>query len=209
MAGRFELDFEPSAALRHLRKDPALARLIRRCGPFALEPQACPSPFEALAVSITNQQLNGKAAASIFARFKALFPRPMKPSHILAVPEEALRGAGLSRAKTLAIRDLAEKADAGWVPTWTQLRKMKDEAIIERLVQVRGIGRWTVEMLLIFRLGRPDVWPVDDFAVRKAYGQVFGQGSPTAKEMTQRAEAWRPYRSAVAWYLWRSLTLGS
>ena len=207
MIARFELGYVPAAALRHLRKDPDLARLIKRCGPFELQPMACPSPFQALAESIIHQQLNGRAAASIFARFEALFPAPMKPTHILAASEEALRGAGLSRAKTVAIRDLAEKTDGGLVPTWAQLRKLEDEAIIERLVQVRGVGRWTVEMLLIFRLGRPDVWPVDDFAVKKAYGQVFGLEAPKPKEMAQRAEAWRPYRSVVAWYLWRSLAL--
>jgi 3-methyladenine DNA glycosylase/8-oxoguanine DNA glycosylase len=207
MTAHFTLDFDARAALRYLRKDPVLARLIRRCGPFTLEPKSCPNPFEALAESITFQQLNGKAAASIFARFRALFPRPMKPAHILAASEEALRGAGLSRAKTAAIRDLAEKAEGGLVPPWAKLRTLEDEVIIERLTQVRGIGRWTVEMLLIFRLGRPDVWPVDDFAVRKAYGQVFGQESPKPQEMTQRAEPWRPYRSVVAWYLWRSLEL--
>jgi len=201
----FELDFDPGAALRHLKKDPALAGLIKRCGPFRLEPAPCPSPFQALAQSITYQQLNGKAAASIFARFEALFPRPMKPAHILAASDEAMRGAGLSRAKLAAIRDLAEKTEARLVPTWAQLRKLEDEAIIERLTQVRGIGRWTVEMLLIFRLGRPDVWPVDDFAVRKAFGQVFGLENPKPRDMDARAEAWRPYRSVVAWYLWRSL----
>jgi len=205
MAARFELAFDPAVALRQLRKDPVLARLIKRCGPFELQPMACPSVFQALAESIVHQQLNGKAAASIFARFAALFPAPMKPIHILAAAEEALRGAGLSRAKTVAIRDLAEKTEAGLVPTWAQLRKLEDEAIIERLVQVRGVGRWTVEMLLIFRLGRPDVWPVDDFAVRKAFGQVFGLESPKARDLADPAEAWRPYRSVVAWYLWRSL----
>jgi len=207
MVARFELGYVPAAALRHLRKDPDLARLIKRCGPFELQPMACPSPFQALAESIIHQQLNGRAAASIFARFEALFPAPKKPTHIHAASQEARRGAGLSRAKTVAIRDLAEKTDGGLVPTWAQLRKLEDEAIIERLVQVRGVGRWTVEMLLIFRLGRPDVWPVDDFAVKKAYGQVFGLEAPKPKEMAQRAEAWRPYRSVVAWYLWRSLAL--
>lgn len=205
MATRFELAYDPAAALRHLCKDPVLASLIHRCGPFELKAMPCPSPFQALAESIIHQQLNGRAAASIFARFEALFPSPMTPVHILAASEEALRGAGLSRAKVAAIRDLAERTEGGLISTWAQLRKLEDEAIIERLIQVRGIGRWTVEMLLIFRLGRPDVWPVDDFAVKKAYGQVFGQHLPKAREMTQRAEAWRPYRSIVAWYLWRSL----
>jgi 3-methyladenine DNA glycosylase/8-oxoguanine DNA glycosylase len=207
MVARFELAYTPASALRHLRRDPDLARLIKRCGPFELQPMACPSPFQALAESIVHQQLNGRAAASIFARFEALFPCPMKPAHILAASEEALRGAGLSRAKAVAIRDLAEKTEGGLVPTWTQLRKLEDEAIIERLIQVRGVGRWTVEMLLIFRLGRPDVWPVDDFAVKKAYGLLLGEQAPKAREMAQRAEAWRPYRSVVAWYLWRSLAL--
>jgi DNA-3-methyladenine glycosylase II len=203
---RFELDFDPAVALKQLRREPELARFFRRLGPFQMNLRPSPTPFEALAESVTYQQLNGKAAASIYGRFRGLFPRSLKPELVLAMPEEKLREAGLSLAKTRAIRDLAEKTKDGLVPaSWSGLRKMEDEAIVQRLVQVRGIGRWTVEMLLIFRLGRPDVWPVDDFAIRKGYGLLFGQDQPQKKEMMQRAEAWRPYRTVVAWYLWHSL----
>lgn len=199
--------FDSAAALRTLRRDPELKPLLRRVGPYRLQLERAPSPFEALAESITYQQLNGRAAAAIFGRFLALFPNPIAPSAVLAVPDEALRSAGLSRAKALAIRDLAEKTEDGLVPSWKALEAMEDETIIERLTQVRGVGRWTVEMLLIFRLGRPDVWPVDDFAIRKTYGALFGIEKPTPKDMKARAEAWRPWRSVVAWYLWRSLEL--
>ena len=199
------LTFDPTLALKHLRKDPALKALIRRCGPFGLEPSACPSPFQALAESITSQQLNARAAASIFQRFLALFPAPLSPASVLGASDETLRSAGLSRAKAASIRDLAQKVETGEVPDWDHLRGMEDEAIIEHLTKIRGIGRWTVEMLLIFRLGRPDVWPVDDFAIRKAYGQLLGETEPTPKAMRAHAEGWRPYRSVVAWYLWRSL----
>lgn len=202
-AAEFNLEFEPRHALRELRRDPLLAKLIKRCGPFTLEPKACASPFAALAESITFQQLNGKAAASIFARLKTL--GPLTPKRILAAQDEALRGAGLSRAKVIALKDLAVKAEEGLVPGWSALRRLDDETILERLTQVRGIGRWTVEMLLIFRLGRRDIWPVDDFAVRKAFGLLVGDPNPSAKAMRERAEAWRPWRSVVAWYLWRSL----
>lgn len=201
----FRLDFDPARALRELRRDALLAPLVRRLGPFALEPAPASSPFAALAEAITHQQLHAKAAASIFARLNALHSGPLTPAKILATPEEDLRGAGLSQAKAHAIRDLAHKTQEGLVPGWAELRRMEDEAILEQLVQVRGVGRWTVEMLLIFRLGRPDVWPVDDFAVRKAFGLLVGNEKPTPKAMLDRAEAWRPWRSVVAWYLWRSL----
>lgn len=201
----FKLDFDPRIALRELRRDPVLARLIRRTGPFLLEPEPCVSPFAALAESITFQQLNGKAAASIFARLKGLYRGPLIPQRILDTDDEALRGAGLSRAKIAALRDLSLKTQEGLVPGWAELRRLEDETILERLTQVRGVGRWTVEMLLIFRLGRGDIWPVDDFAVRKAFGLLLEDPCPTPKAMRERAEPWRPWRSVVAWYLWRSL----
>jgi DNA-3-methyladenine glycosylase II len=179
---------------------------MRRCGPLALELRPAPSPFEALAESIVYQQLHGKAAASIFARVKALHGgRPLTPERIAASADADLRGAGLSRAKLEAVKDLAGKSTL--VPGWAALRKLDDATILERFTQVRGIGSWTVEMMLIFRLGRPDIWPVDDYAVRKAYGQLFGIAEPRPKEMRARAEAWRPWRTVAAWYLWRSLTL--
>ena len=129
----------------------------------------------------------------------------MTPKQLLEMPEEKLRAAGLSRNKLAALRDLAAKTLDGTVPTARACHRMSDEEIIERCVLVKGIGRWTVEMLLIFRLGRPDVWPVDDYAVRKAYGLLFGIADPKPREMLARAEAWRPWRTVAAWYLWRSL----
>ena len=205
MPFKFELEFDPETGRRALAKlEPRFRPLMRRCGPLALALRPAPSPFEALAESIVYQQLHGKAAASIFARIKALHVgRPLTPEAIAAAPDEDLRKAGLSRAKLAAVKDLADKA--GMVPGWAALRKLDDETILERFTQVRGIGPWTVEMLLIFRLGRSDVWPVEDFAVRKAYGQLFGIADPKPKEMKARAEAWRPWRTVAAWYLWRSL----
>lgn len=205
MAHRFALAYDPETGRRALlRLEPRFKPLVRRCGPMALALQPAPSPFEALAESIVYQQLHGRAAASIFGRLKALNGgRPLTPRSVTALADDDLRGAGLSRAKLAAIRDLAAKADQ--VPGWAALDKLDDAAILERFTQVRGIGPWTVEMLLIFRLGRPDVWPVDDFAVRKAYGLLFGIADPKPKEMRERAEAWRPWRTLAAWYLWRSL----
>ncbi len=207
MPVRFALDFDPDQGRRALAKlEPRFRPLMRRCGPLALALRPSPSPFEALAESIVYQQLHGKAAASIFARIKALHGgRPLTPERIAASTAEELRGAGLSRAKLAAVQDLAEKS--ALVPGWAALRKLDDATILERFTQVRGIGPWTVEMLLIFRLGRPDIWPVDDYAVRKAYGLLFGIAEPQPKEMRARAEAWRPWRTVAAWYLWRSLEL--
>jgi len=204
----FALAFDPVAGRRELaRLEPRFRPLLRRCGPLALALQPAPSPFEALVEAIVHQQLHGRAAASIFARVKALHGcLPLTPARLQASTDQELRGAGLSRAKLAAVRDLAARASL--VPGWTALRKLDDAAILERFTQVRGIGPWTVEMLLIFRLGRPDVWPVDDFAVRKAYGLLFGIAEPQPREMRARAEAWRPWRTLAAWYLWRSLELG-
>lgn len=205
MPARFALAFDPVAGRRALgRLEPAFRPLFRRCGPFALELQPARSPFEALVESIVYQQLHGRAAASIFARVKALCGRrALDAASLSACSDEALRGAGLSRAKLAAVRDLCAKADR--VPGWAGLRRMDDAEILARFTQVRGVGPWTVEMLLIFRLGRADVWPVDDYAIRKAYGLLFGIDRPDPREMRARAEAWRPWRTVAAWYLWRSL----
>jgi 3-methyladenine DNA glycosylase/8-oxoguanine DNA glycosylase len=196
-----------SSALEHLRQDAALLPLLDRVGTFSIKPNPAPSPLHSLAESITGQQLNGKAAQAIFGRFLKLFDGQLSAEGILDTPEETLRSVGLSMAKAAAIRDLAEKTTNGIVPDWPALRKMDDETIIQLLTQVRGIGRWTVEMMLIFCLGRPDVWPIDDFAVRKAYGLLFGIQQPKPAEMRSRAEPWRPWRSVVARYLWRSLDM--
>jgi 3-methyladenine DNA glycosylase/8-oxoguanine DNA glycosylase len=196
-------------AHRHLsRADKRLAELIRRSRRYALEPAKLIRPFDALAESIVYQQLSGKAAATIWRRVRDIFgsPRFLDPKKVLATADEVLRAAGLSRNKTAALKDLAQKAIDGVVPTARALVKMTDEEIIERLTQVRGIGRWTVEMLLLFDLARPDVWPINDLGVRKGFAKTFGKRKlPTPKQMAKLGEKFRPYRSAVAWYMWRAL----
>jgi DNA-3-methyladenine glycosylase II len=194
--------------IRHLSKtDPVMRRLIREVGPFTLAPQARRSPFESLVRAIAYQQLHEKAAESILRRFVALFPtgRFPEPDDLLAMDEHAIRGAGFSQAKVAALHDLAAKTLDGTVPTGTMVRRLDDEAIIERLMAVRGVGRWTVEMLLIFQLGRPDVLPVDDFGVRNGFRIAYNRRStPKPKEVLRYGERWRPYRTAAAWYLWRA-----
>jgi DNA-3-methyladenine glycosylase II len=194
--------------IRHLAKtDPVMKRLIREVGPFTLTPRSKRSPFESLARAIAYQQLHEKAAESILRRFVALsstgrFPQP---DDLLAMDEQAIRGAGFSQAKVAALRDLAAKTLDGTVPTGAVVRTLKDEAIIDRLIAVRGIGRWTVEMLLIFQLGRPDVLPVDDFGVRNGFRIAYGRRlMPTPKEVLRYGERWKPYRTAASWYLWRT-----
>jgi methylated-DNA-[protein]-cysteine S-methyltransferase len=199
------LAFDPREALLAVARDPDLRRLIRRGGPFTPNIGPTESAWEALAEAITSQQLSGRAAATIFARVEALGGgRLPEPAALLAIPDERLRAAGLSRAKAAAIRDLATKILDGTVPPLRELRRLGDDEIVERLTAVRGIGRWTVEMLLLFQLGRPDVWPVDDLGVRKAFERMTGR-TTTAKEMMAYGERWRPYRSVVCWYLWRLL----
>ena len=161
-----------------------------------------------MAESIVYQQLSGKAAATIFGRVRALYPRRkwFSPQLVLATPDEKLRAAGLSRNKSAAIKDLAAKTLDGTIPTKAAFHRMSDEEIIARLTTVRGIGRWTVEMMLLFDLGRLDVWPVDDYGVRKGYAKTFGKRKlPKPKELHARGEKWRPYRSVAAWYFWRAL----
>jgi DNA-3-methyladenine glycosylase II len=202
--------YDPEAAVRHLRSaDATLARLMERAGPFTLQIRGLHDPFEALARNIVFQQLHGKAAAAIHARVVALFGGgKLRPADLLAAPEEDLRGAGLSAAKLAALRDLAAKTLDGTVPTLARMRRMTDEEIVERLTRVRGIGRWTVEMLLMFRLGRPDVLPVGDFAVRKGFALAYGlDESPKPKELTAFGERWRPFRSVASWYMWRAVEL--
>jgi 3-methyladenine DNA glycosylase/8-oxoguanine DNA glycosylase len=188
--------------------DPRLAALIARSRRYEIIPAVSIRAFDALAESIAYQQLNGKAAATIWGRVRALYPKSkwLDPAKVLATPDETLRAAGLSRSKTAAIKDLAAKTLDGTVPPVRALLQMSDDEIIARLTQVRGIGRWTVEMLLLFDLGRPDVWPVDDYGVRKGFAKTFGKRKlPTAKELMKHGEKWRPYRSVAAWYLWRAL----
>jgi 3-methyladenine DNA glycosylase/8-oxoguanine DNA glycosylase len=185
-----------------------MAELIARSRRYNITPAVSLRPFDALAESIAYQQLSGKAAATIFGRVRALYPKRkwLDPELLLATPDEKLRAAGLSRAKTAALKDLAAKTIDGTVPTGRALIRMTDDEIIMRLTTVRGIGRWTVEMLLLFDLGRPDVWPVDDYGVRKGFAKTFGRRQlPTPKQLMKFGEKWRPYRSVAAWYFWRAL----
>ena len=197
-----------SAAEAHLAQvDPVMGRLIDEVDPCILKPRATRSPFESLARAIAFQQLHEKAAESIVKRFIALFPgrRFPRPEDVLAADVAAIRGAGFSMAKTLALRDLAARTLDGTVPPGRAIRTLDDEAIVEQLTEVRGIGRWTVEMLLIFQLGRPDVLPVDDFGVREGYRRLKAmEKAPTPAQMRALGAAWRPYRTIAAWYLWRT-----
>jgi 3-methyladenine DNA glycosylase/8-oxoguanine DNA glycosylase len=193
-------------ALRHLRRaDPVLAGLMGAVGECRLKVYRRATPFAALAESIVHQQISGKAAASIFARLVALGGGTLEPGHIASASDEALRACGLSRQKAAAIRDLAEKAIDG-LPTRRRLHGMDDEAAILALTTVRGVGRWTAEMFLMFRLGRPDVLPVDDYGIRKAVQRAYRLRALPKKDRLRRiAESWRPYRTVACWYLWRSL----
>ena len=184
-----------------------MAELIARSRPYNIAPSLAVRPFDALAKSIAYQQLSGKAAATIWGRVRALFPgKYLDPKLVLKMPDKKLRAAGLSRSKVAAIKDLAAKTLDGTVPSARLLAKMNDEEIVERLITVRGIGRWTAEMLLLFDLGRPDVWPVDDYGVRKGFAKTFGRRKlPTPKQLRKIGEKWRPYRSVAAWYFWRAL----
>jgi DNA-3-methyladenine glycosylase II len=217
---RGSVNYDVPAALAHLSAaDPKLGKLIEQVGPFTLKLKHQHSPFEALLEAIIYQQLHGKAAAAILRRlieaFGDLHPQP---EQLISAPDHILRGAGLSAAKALALRDLAAKTIDGTVPTMAQIRRLPDEEIIKRLTAVRGVGPWTVEMLLIFRLGRPDVLPVSDYGVRKGFLLTFGRrvakGKPVTPAMLpkpvlmlRRARKWQPYRSVASWYLWRACDL--
>lgn len=190
--------------------DPVMRRLMEDVGPCTLKPNTRRSPFESLARAIAHQQLHGKAAESILVRFMALFPRRKfpRPDDLLAMNMRSMRAAGFSRSKILALRDLATKTLDGTVPTNRAIQKLGDDEIVERLIEVRGIGRWTVEMLLIFQLGRPDVLPVDDFGVRNGFRIAYRRRSmPTPTQVFQYGERWKPYRTVAAWYLWRAVDL--
>lgn len=183
---------------------------MKRSGPFVLRPRVTQSLFGALVESIVYQQLSGKAAATILERTRRLFlpKRFPTPADIAAAPDALLRSAGLSAAKTAALKDLARHTIDGTVPTLARVRRMPDEEIIERLTTVRGIGVWTVEMLLMFRLGRADVLPIGDLGVRKGFGLAYGlDGMPAPRVIAEHAECWRPFRSVGSWYMWRAVDL--
>jgi DNA-3-methyladenine glycosylase II len=218
--------YDSDAAISQLSaSDPKLGRLIERAGTFTLRLASSQSPFEALIESIIYQQLHGKAAATIHKRvlesFHEICGVGVHPSaqHLLDCPNDQLRSAGLSKNKMLALRDLAAKTLDGTVPTLARIRRMPDEDIIEHLTQVRGIGRWTVEMFLMFRLGRPDVLPVSDYGVRKGFALTFQGLKPTikvtpadlpsAEVMQKRARRWTPWRSIASWYMYRACDLAN
>ncbi|HEY7689779.1 MAG TPA: methylated-DNA--[protein]-cysteine S-methyltransferase, partial [Dongiaceae bacterium] len=199
--------FDPDEAIAHLRQaDGTLAQLIDAVGPFRMELRMAPSLFAALAEAIVYQQLTGKAAATIHGRVCALFPRKVPTAdRLLRLTDPALRDSGLSRSKILSLRDLAKRTADGAVPTLAEAHRMDDAPLVERLMEVRGIGRWTAEMLLMFRLGRPDVLPVDDYGIRKGFGYAFRKRKfPTQQIVAKHGERWRPYRTVASWYLWRA-----
>ncbi len=221
----------PAALAQLSTADPKLGRLITRAGPFTLTLRSTQSPFEALLRAIVYQQLHGKAAETIHRRLLDSFA-PLTGAHhltgetvhftaqhLLDAPNEQLRAAGLSHNKALAVRDLAAKTLDGTVPTLPRIRRMSDEEIIDHLTQVRGIGKWTVEMFLMFRLGRPDVLPTSDYGVRKGFALTFGKLKPADKVtpadlpapavMEKRGARWRPWRSVASWYLWRACDLAA
>lgn len=202
---------ELTAFKRRLAKvDPVLAEVIRAAGKFTHELNAEHTPFHALARAIAHQQLNGTAAQSIFGRFCGLYSGAalLDAERVLATPDDKLRAVGLSFAKIASIKDLAQKTIEGVVPPQEILHTLADEEIIERITQVRGIGRWTVEMMLMYRLGRPDVLPVDDFGVRNGFRLAYGlRGMPTTRALAEFGARWAPYRSVAAWYLWRAVDL--
>jgi len=213
-----KLPFDPAAAVAHLRAgDPKLGALIERAGAFTLRLDHEQSPFESLLESILYQQLNGRAAATIHRRVREYFGGDPAPQLLLDAPDEVLRAAGVSGNKCKALKDLAARTLDGTVPAHAAIRKMTDDEIVERLTKVRGIGRWTVEMLLIFRMGRPDVLPATDYGVRKGFALTFqripktraltADDLPSPETVIKRGKRWTPFRSVASWYLWRACDL--
>src|SRR6266481_7990353 len=202
------LPFDLTAAVAHLSNcDPFIARLVQEAVPFDPNIDHTQSPYESLLESIAYQSISGKAAATIYARIKALSASggPPTPQEMLQLKTRALRKAGLSGAKIQAMKDLAQKTIDGIVPTHEEALKLSDDELVERLVSVRGIGAWTVEMFLIFRLGRPDVLPIHDLGVKKGWSITYGKRHmPRPKEVLAFGERWRPYRTVASWYMWRA-----
>jgi DNA-3-methyladenine glycosylase II len=202
------LSFDLAEATKHLAdRDECLKRLIEETLPFQIDVADAQSPYEALLESIAYQSISGKAAATIFGRVKALSStgRAPTPHEMLKLRKPALRKAGLSGAKVQAMKDLAKKTIEGIVPSFEEAQKLSDEELVERLVSVRGIGAWTVEMFLIFRLGRPDVLPIHDLGVKKGWSVTYGKKHmPKPKELLAFGERWRPYRTVATWYMWRA-----
>jgi len=213
-----KLPFDPAEAVEHLKaSDAKLGELIDRAGEFTLRLDAAPSPFESLLESILYQQLHGKAAATIHRRVREYFGGDPSPQLLIDTPDERLRVCGVSGNKIKALKDLAARTLDGTVPTHAAIKKLSDAEIVERLCEVRGIGPWTVEMLLIFRLGRPDVLPATDYGVRKGYALTFmrvpktrpleAADLPKPEVLFKRGKRWAPFRSVASWYLWRACDL--
>ncbi|MEM1029967.1 MAG: DNA-3-methyladenine glycosylase 2 family protein [Myxococcota bacterium] len=205
------LPFDPARAVRVLsRRDRDLGAWMRRFGPMTLALPARRSVYATLARSIVYQQLTGVAAAAIHRRLLGVFPgrRRLQARDVDAVDDATLRAAGLSRPKVRALRDLTARTLGGELPTRRALDDLDDEAIVDALTTVRGIGRWSVEMLLIFELGRPDVLPAGDLGVQKGWARLYDAPRPSPAELTARGEAWRPFRTVASWYLWRRLDPG-
>jgi methylated-DNA-[protein]-cysteine S-methyltransferase len=207
-ARRAAAPFDPKEAVEHVRAaDRSLARVIDAVGPYRPRRLETESVFLSLAEAIVHQQLSTKAATTIFGRVRALAPR-FGARQVLELPDRDLRAAGLSQSKLLSLRDLAQRAASRKLPSLAELERMDDETVIERLTEVRGIGRWTAEMLLIFRLGRPDVLPLDDLGIRQGFAITLGKRElPTRADLERRGERWKPYRSVASHYLWRAVEL--
>lgn len=202
------LAFDLDKALKHLcERDECLKNLITDSRPFQIDVEDAQSPYEVLMEAIAYQSISGKAAATIFGRIQALGKngRPPAPEKMLKIPAQKLRKAGLSGAKVLAMKDLARKTIQGIVPTHDEALSLSDDELVNRLVSVRGIGAWTVEMFLIFRLGRPDVLPIHDLGVKKGWSVAYGKKHmPKPQELLKFGERWRPYRTVASWYMWRA-----
>jgi len=200
--------FDLAAGCAHVAKrDRTLARVMRAVGPCRLEIAARQSPYQALFESIVYQQLNSRAAETIYSRTCKLFGSSRCPRAALVADAslELLRSAGLSRSKAEAVRDLARRTEAGEIPSRAKAGKLGDGELVELLTEVKGVGRWTVEMLLIFTLGRPDVLPTDDYGVKKGFARAYGRRVlPKPKELEAHGERWRPFRTVASWYLWRA-----
>ena len=199
------LDPDPLGHKKLARKDPVMRALIKQYGPCPITHKPHVEPYQSLMQAVVSQQLSTKAADTIFARVLALFPGGFPtPRQMLKLDATLLRAAGLSENKKLAMLDIAQKTLDGVVPKAGEIDHLSDDEIVERLTAVRGIGRWSVEMFLIFTLGRPDVWPVDDLGVRKGYAAAYGAPMPTPKELMTIGDAWRPHRSLATWLFWRA-----
>ncbi len=206
-----KLPFDHVKAHAHLSGlDKRLARLIEKTGTFHFKLDTCDSVYESLLEAITHQSISGKAAATIFGRIKMLGTegRCPTPQQILAATDLALREAGLSYAKAASMKDLAQKTIEGIVPTIKEAHALSDEELVTRLISVKGIGAWTVEMFLMFRLGRPDVLPIHDYGVQKGFALTYGKKfMPKPRELAAFGERWRPYRTVASWYMWRAIEI--